>query len=74
MSPEELKEHLEQVNGIDTTDDSSLGDIDWPEAHQIDHDEWLGDDAHEHECSPAHERIWHDPDVRLKQEAPDATT
>jgi hypothetical protein len=47
MNPAELKEHLEQVHGIDTTDDSILGDIDWQEAHQIDHDEWLAD-QHEH--------------------------
>jgi hypothetical protein len=47
VNPQELKEHLEQVHGIDVTDDSILGDIDWREAHQIDHDEWLAD-QHEH--------------------------
>jgi len=64
MSPEELKEHLEKVHGIDTQDDSILGDINWEEAHQIDHDEWLAD---QHEHNWAHIRIWHDPDVKLEQ-------
>lgn len=62
----ELKEHLEQVHGIDVTDDSILGDIDWEEAHQTDHDELIADE-HDHECNPACTRIWHDPDVKLEQ-------
>jgi hypothetical protein len=52
MTHEELKEHLEHVHGIDTTDDSVLGDMDWEECHQIDHDEWLGEDAHTHAEQP----------------------
>jgi hypothetical protein len=44
MSPEELKDHLEQVHFVD------LDGIEIPleEAHAIDHDEWLAGD-HEHE-------------------------
>jgi hypothetical protein len=39
VSPAELKEHLEQVHGVD------VDGIEIPleEAHAIDHDEWLAD-------------------------------
>jgi hypothetical protein len=35
----ELKEHLEQVHGVDVTDI----ELSLEEAHAIDHDEWLAD-------------------------------
>jgi hypothetical protein len=45
MTPEELKEHLEQVHGVDVADI----DISLEECHAIDHSEWLDDHEHAQE-------------------------
>jgi len=43
VNPQELKQHLESVHGVDVDDI----EISLEEAHSIDHDEWLAD-QHEH--------------------------